>query len=188
MIARGVLLFALLLGLHHGLSAAGAMQEPVPQGELTDRIVNDPRPETFRPYGFPTPPRVVRDRSVQFGKALRLPIKRAEAEDWQLGLTIPVLRPIAAGDRIVVAFWARARGTEGAAPGRIARVQVEQSSPPHRALFAEPVTIDPEWRMYRVAGVADADYAPQQLQVAMHLATGRQVVELGPAFVLRYAR
>ena len=42
--------------------------------------------------------------------------------------------------------------------------------------------------MYQVAGRPDADYAPEQLNVALHLAAAKQTIDIGPLFVLSYAQ
>src|SRR3954471_22974728 len=42
---------------------------------MADRLANDPRVEALRPYGFPLVPPVRSDKSVQFGKMLRIPLE-----------------------------------------------------------------------------------------------------------------
>lgn len=186
---RSLLMFA--GGMLALVASPAATQEsgPVPSGSaMTDRIVNDPRPDSFNPYGFPIPPRVVRDKAVQFGKAMRISIPREEPGGGQQGITLPVLKPLAEGDKLVIAFWARAHRTEDGAPGKIARVRLEESSPPHRELFAQPVVVGPEWRLHQVSGVVDRSYPAGKLGVAMHLAAAEQVIDIGPVFALRYPK
>ena len=50
-------------------------------------------------------------------------------------------------------------------------------------MFGGPATIGPEWQI-RGARRANQDYAAGALNVAMHLATGHQTVDIGPVFVL----
>lgn len=161
---------------------------PALAADPLERVVNDPRPAAAVPYGFRMPPLVISDKKVQFGKALRLPIPREVGDGGSMGFTMPVIKPIKAGDRMVIAFWARAYKTEGGAPGKIARVRLEESTPPHRELFAQPVVVGPEWKMYQVSGIADQDYAPGRIGLAMHLAAAKQTLDIGPVFVLRYAK
>lgn len=174
--------------MSQGASAPAPAPAATPAPSLMERLVNDPRPEAASPYGFRVPPPVIRDKLVQFGKALRLGIPREVGDGGSMGLTLPVIKPIKAGDKLVIAFWARAQKTEGGAPGKIARVRLEESMPPHRELFAQPFIVGPEWKMQQLAGVADRDYAPGTIGVAMHLAAAKQTLEIGPVFVLRYAK
>jgi len=153
---------------------------------LAERLLNDPRVEALRPYGQPIPPQVRTDKTVQFGKALRVRL-RGSKEFWRIGVTTPLLKPVKEGDQIVIAFWAKASGTENGAPGRIGRVQLE-ATPVIRTIFEQSFEIGPEWRMYQLKGVADRDYAPGELNAAMHLDSAKQVLDLGPLFVLNYGQ
>ena len=154
------------------------------QDSMAERLRNDPRVEALRPYGQPIPPEVRSDKGVQFGKALRVRLKGSK-EFWKVGVTTPLLKPVKKGDVIVIAFWAKASGTEKDAPGRIGRVQLE-ATPVIRTIFEQAFDIGPEWKMYQLKGVSDQDYAPGALNAAMHLDAAKQVLDLGPLFVLDY--
>lgn len=151
-----------------------------------DRLVNDPRVESLNPYGLRLPPVVRADKDVQFGKALRMPLK-GHSDFWRIGVTTPVLKPVKKGDRIVIAFWARAVETENGAPGKIGRVQLE-ATPVVRTIFEQPFEIGPAWKMYQLKGAADRDYAPRALNAALHLDSAKQVLDIGPVYVLDYGQ
>ena len=174
------ILAALCLPLLAAVPPPGAAAQ---QG-MADRLVNDPRVEALRPYGLALPPQPRGDKSVQFGKALRFKLS-GHADFWRIGVVSPTLKPVRKGDRIVVAFWARATGTDAGAPGKIGRVQLEET-PVVRALFEKSFEIGPEWKMYQFAGIAGRDYAPGQLNAALHIDAAKQVLDLGPVFVLDY--
>lgn len=175
----------LLAALVAPLAAAAPAQTA--EQAMADRLVNDPRVAALEPYGQPIPPVVRDDKGVQFGKMLRVPVSSPSAEAGRVGAITRVLKPVKAGDRIVIAFWARAHKTEGGAPGRIGRVQLE-ATPVVRAIFEQPFEVTPEWKMYKLTGVADRDYPPRGLNAAFHLAGAKQVIDLGPVFVLDYGR
>lgn len=153
---------------------------------MADRVLNDPRVEALRPYGQPIPPQVRTDKGVQFGKALRV-LLRGHLDFGRIGVTTPLLKPVRKGDGIVIAFWARATQTDNGAPGKIGRVQLE-ATPVIRTIFEQAFEVGPEWKMYQLKGTADRDYAPGQLNAAMHLDAARQVLDLGPLFVLDYGQ
>ena len=149
-----------------------------------DRIINDPRVPALTPYGLNLPPQVRDDKQVQFGKSLRIPLK-GHPDFARIGVITPTLKPVRKGDQIVIAFWARATGTDGGKPGRIGRVQLE-ATPVIRTIFEQPFDVGPDWKMYQLKGVADRDYAPGQLNAALHIDAAKQVLDLGPVFVLDY--
>lgn len=164
-------------------SAAGAQQEAT---SMADRLLDDLRVEALRPYGVPIATEVHSDKGVQFGKSIRFRLD-GHPDFWRIGVTTPVLKPVKGGDRIVIAFWARARGSSDSAPGRIGSVQLE-AMPVVRAIFEKPFDVGPEWKMYQLAGTADRDYAPRQFNAAMRLEAAKQTLDLGPLFVLDYGQ
>jgi hypothetical protein len=155
-------------------------------GGAGDKIINDPRVPSLIPYGLNLPPQVRSDKNVQFGKALRIPLE-GHADFGRIGVITPTLKPVKKGDRIVIAFWAKATDTRDGAPGRIGRVQLEET-PVVRTLFEKPFEIGPEWKMYQLAGSVARDYAPGQLNAALHIDAAKQVLHLGPVFVLNYGQ
>ena len=155
-------------------------------GSMADRIINDPRVPSLTPYGLNLPPQIRNDGGVQFGKAMRFTLS-GHADFWRIGVITPTLKPVKRGDQIVIAFWARATGTQNGAPGRIGRVQLE-ATPVVRTIFEQSFDLSPEWKMYQLKGVADRDYAPRQLNAALHIDAARQVLDIGPVFVLDYGQ
>ena len=155
-------------------------------GGAADRIINDPRVPSLTPYGLNLPPQVRDDKSVQFGKALRISLS-GHTDFWRIGVITPTLKPVKKGDRIVIAFWARAVQTRDGAPGRIGRVQLE-ATPEVRAIIEKPVDVGPDWAMHQRAGTADQDYASGGLNAALHLDSAKQVLDIGPVFILDYGQ
>ncbi|GAA0734595.1 hypothetical protein [Sphingomonas japonica] len=178
-LAVALALGAMLVG-GYGM-AQEAAQSAAPA--IEDQIVNNPRPDAFAPYGVK--PKVIKDAKVQFGKAMRIAVATANpAQPRNVGLNVPLSKPVKKGDKLVLAFWARAEKTEGGAPGKLANVQIQHAADPYTGLFGKPFEVGPEWQMQQVAGVADADYAAGALAASMHFGSAVQVIDLGPVFVL----
>jgi hypothetical protein len=166
---------------------APAQSAPSTEALFAERLVNDPRAEALRPYGQRIPPEVRADKTVQFGKALRVLISSPVPEFGRIGAITPTLKPVKIGDRIVVAFWARAQRTEAGAPGKLCRVQLE-ATPVVRTIFEQSFDVTSEWKMYKLSGKADQAYAPGALNAAFHLGCAKQTIDLGPVFILDYGR
>ncbi|WP_116092201.1 hypothetical protein [Sphingomonas crusticola] len=181
MIGRLALVAALVL-----TNAAATQPVAAQAASAADRIINDPRVPSLTPYGLNLQPQIRRDDGVQFGKALRVPLS-GHADFWRVGVITPTLKPVRKGDRIVIAFWARAVETQDGAPGRIGRVQLE-ATPVVRTIFEQPFELTGAWKMYQLAGAADRDYAAGSLNAALHLDSARQVLEIGPVFILDYGQ
>ena len=179
--------FLLVLALPVAVALAVADRPVAAQAaSAADRIANDPRVPALIAYGLNLPPQIRDDTTVQFGKALRISLS-GHPDFGRIGVITPTLKPVKKGDRIVIAFWARAVRTPDGQPGRIGRVQLE-ATPVVRAIFEKPFELTPEWKMYQLSGVADMDYAPKALNAALHLDVQKQVLDLGPVFILDYGQ
>ena len=175
------LVIAATLAVTPLLAVAGPPATAGAEG-VADRIVNDPRVTSLTAYGLNLPPQIRSDKSVQFGKALRI-VLAGHPDFWRIGVVSPTLKPVGKGDRITIAFWARAAETQNGAPGKIGRVQLE-TTPVFRTIFEKSFDVAPEWKLYQVSGTADANYPAGGLNAALHLDSARQVLEIGPVFIL----
>ena len=164
--------------------AAPAQQQPA-EDDIASHIISVPVPDRYRVDGLQRGARVRSDPAVQGGKALRVPVPGRSEQAWSVAIAVPISQAVRAGDNLVLAFWARLEeGDHGATSATLPYNAVQMSSEPYTAVFSGPATIGPEWQMFEVRGRADRDYAADALNVAMHLATGRQTVDIGPVFVV----
>lgn len=163
----GVLLMALPL-------AAAAAQDEI-------NIVNNPA----EPQVTGVSPKLRDDPAVQGGKALRIAVRGKGANPWDVAVETAIEKPVKAGDSLLFAFWARLEeGEGGAASATLPYNAVQLSAAPYTGLFVAPVTIGPDWQLHEVRGKAGRDHAAGTLKATIHLATGKQTVDLGPLFVV----
>ncbi len=169
-----------------GLATPAAAQAPAPTPEeLAQRIISVPSPQAYRVDGVQSGARVRNDPRVQGGKALRVPVPGANAQAWTVAIAVPITAAVRSGDNLILAFWARLeQGQDGATSASLPYNAVQLASAPYTALFNGGVTIGPEWQIFEIRGRAAQDYAANTLNASLHLATGRQTVDIGPVFVL----
>jgi hypothetical protein len=173
-----VLAAAAAAALPYALSAQG-------DDDILSKIINRPPVAAWRIDGLSGKPAVRNDPAVQYGKALRVDVPGKGEHPWSVAASNPIDKPVKAGDNLVLAFWARLeKGENGASSATLPNNSVQMAAAPYTALFSQPVTIGPEWKMYEVKGKADKAYAGGTLTVSLHLATAKQVIDLGPVFVL----
>ena len=159
-----------------GLATARTAPDPV--------MVNNPNPATFQVYGIQPAPRTVVDEGVEGGRALPVQVTGA-GDPWATGVNVPIIKPIKAGDKLTIYFWAKLQGPATAgATASIAAAQLQLASAPYTRIFGEGVTITPQWKLYQVSGVADKAYPKGTLNAAFHLNTGNHVAVLGAVAVL----
>lgn len=151
--------------------------------DILSKVINAPPPAASRVDGGTG--KLRNDPLVQGGKALRIDVSGKSERAWAVALSNPINKPVKAGDTLVLAFWARLeKGEKGATTASLPYNAVQLAGAPYTALFKGDATIGPEWQMYETRGKADKDYSAGSLNVAIHLATGRQTIDIGPIFVL----
>ena len=181
-----VLIKTAFFALACGLAAASApAQQPAAEDDIATHIISVPVPDRYRVDGLQHGARVHNDPTVQGGKALRVPVPGHSEHAWSVAVAVPINHEVHAGDNLVLAFWARLQeGDNGATSATLPYNAVQLAAEPYTEVFGGPATIGPEWQMYEVRGRADRDYAAGALNVAMHLATGHQTIDIGPVFVV----
>ena len=158
------------------LSLAGA---PASAGDLRSKIINSPT--IFRAWGTEAEWR--KDSEVQGGQALRITTTGKERNLHDVGVYSPVDGAVKAGDRLILAFWARVeRSEDGTGRALLPNNVIQVASPPFRPVVRGGATLSSKWEVHQVTGVADRDYAPGELSIGLQLASGKQVVDIGPVF------
>jgi hypothetical protein len=176
---------ACLIALAASGAPAAAQQQAA--DDILSHVISVPNPRAYRVDGTQNGAQssVRNDGSVQGGKALRVQVPGRSAQTWDTAVAVPINRAVHAGDQLVLAFWARLeQGENGATSASLPYNSVQLAAAPYTAVFSGPVTVTPQWQMFEIHGQANRDYAADALNVSIHLATGRQTIDLGPVFVL----
>lgn len=158
------------------LPAALAAQE-----DLAKEIVNDPAaPEVSGAKAT-----LVDDARVQGGKALRIAVPRKGTNPWDSAVGGVLKKPVQRGDHLVLLFSARLeKGENGATTTTLPYAAIQLAAAPYSTIMRDSAGIGPDWKDFKVDGVADNNYSPNQLKVTVQLATAKQTVDFGPIVVL----
>lgn len=161
-------------------SATPAKAQGAPD-DIASKIINDPG----APQVTGAKAKLRDDPQVQGGKALRIQVAGKGTNAWDVAVGSAIKKPVKAGDKLILAFWARlARGDGAATSATLPYNAVQLASAPYTPLFTGQATLGPEWKLYEVRGKADRYYAAGALNATLHLATGKQTVDVGPVIVL----
>lgn len=154
---------------------------------IADKLINTPAAKAWHASGLSSWPEEIADPAVTGGIALRFPIKEKATNPWKVAADLAIIKPVNAGDVILVAFWARAaEPIEGQQTAVIPGIRVQEVAAPYGAFVQDQVTITTQWAMYYASGVADRDYKPGTIKVTLQLAAAKQTIDLGPALVVDF--
>lgn len=142
------------------------------------QMINDPNPATFAVWGLTPAPKSVKDDSVQGGRSVHVPVTGA-GNPWDISVNVPITKPIHAGDRLQMMFYAKLeKPAEGETSAQI-NAQLQISSAPYTVVIGGPQQISTEWKLYTVEGRADKDYGKGTVNATFHLNTGKHTVAMG---------
>lgn len=162
------------------LVLAAPVAAPAAQNDLASKIINDPGdPQVSGAHAT-----LRDDPKVQGGKALRLDVPRKGKNPWDASVGGPVTKAVKAGDKLVLAFWARLEKGEGGLTTTLPYNAVQLAAAPYTTVMSGAVDVGPEWKLQQVSGKADRDYPANALKVSIQLATQKQTVDVGPIILL----
>jgi hypothetical protein len=121
------------------------------------------------------------------GEALRIIVPEKRDDIWDVSVYSLNLRPVQKGDVIQAAVWLRLSPTQGNPATARVRLLIQGKAVPYEVVAARQVTLDRGWQRFEVSGTAGRAYAPGQAVVTVHLATGKQTVDVGHGQLFRKA-
>lgn len=169
------------------LLALLAMLVPAGAADILDNLVNIPIAKSWKAQGLSSWPEEINDPSVQGGTAMRFSIPDKGGNPWTISAKASIVKPIKEGDVVLFAFWARAEEPlAGQETAFIPGIRIEEVKAPYGAFAQDQARISKKWTMYYASGVADKTYQPGTLTATLQLNAGKQVIDLGPVFVLDF--
>ncbi|MGY2736964.1 hypothetical protein [Sphingomonas sp. UYP23] len=174
-----------LLALSLGLIPAGASAQD--NAAILKYAINAAG-ATYSAYGPTQTSKVVADKTVQGGQAYRVEITAEGPEVYTDGATSPIQKAIAKGDRLFLAFWARAPKLADGKTTPIPFAGLQLAQAPYTQFVLGSVDVGEAWKLYEIRGTADADYPAGQVNVALHLSAEKGTIDLGPVFVLDFGQ
>jgi hypothetical protein len=101
---------------------------------------------------------------------------------------VPLTKPIKAGDKLVLMYYAKlAKPADGQTSGRVTG-QLQLSAAPYSVVIGGQVDVPTEWKLFTVEGKADKDYAKGSLNATFHLNHAKQTIAIGLVAVFDYGQ
>jgi len=177
------------LALAAALAASTAMVWPAQasaqaaEPDFAATAINQGNVESLTVFGNATK-EVVDNPALPGGKALRISVAGKGANAWDAGVSSRITGAIKAGEEYRFVFYAKlVSGENGATTATLPFNNISIASPPYTPIIGKPATITTGWKRLSQPWIADKDYAAGTLQAGLQLATGKQVIDVGPIYV-----
>ncbi len=158
---------------------------PAAAPNILDKAINQPG-TNWQVYGATQKSRMGKTEGVPGNQAMRVEVSAKGANAWDVGAMSPIQKPIGAGDAVLVAVYMRAPALKPGETTDIAFVGATNTVEPYEPIAAAPAVVGREWKLYYASGKSPRAFAANTARVAVHLAGAKQVIELGPVFVLDF--
>lgn len=119
------------------------------------------------------------------GYAFRVKANKS-ANPWDVQASSPIAGAINEGDVIMINYYARAE--EPAEGGSSLTVRIQLAGPPYNSILDTTAKISGEWTSYCAFRTATASMGEKKSNVSIHLATAKQVIDLGPVMVFNFGK
>ncbi|HEU4780850.1 MAG TPA: hypothetical protein VFS58_13290 [Steroidobacteraceae bacterium] len=119
------------------------------------------------------------------GYAFRVRASKS-ANPWDVQASSPIAGAINEGDVIMLHYFVRAE--EPAEGGSSLTARIQFAGPPYNSVLETTAKISGEWKSYCAFRVASATMGEKKSSVSIHLATAKQVIDLGPVMVFNFGK
>lgn len=173
-----------LLSLAEGLPVAASGAE----NDLSSKMVNDPTVGWYV-FGDIAKGVLIEDKTVTGGTAERVTVSAAGLNPWDAGGVAANVKPVASGDVLLLAFWAKAVEPPPGLTDISIFARLQETAAPYTSLGPqENLHLTGQWKLYYVRAVAAKDYGRGQMGGSLSFATGVQTFDLGPILLLDFGQ
>lgn len=154
------------------------------EAELPGTLMNNPYDTAWHTHGAGSSSKVVRVPEIPGEYAYEVRVRQAGRNPWDVSVTAPLSKGVEAGDAVLVAFWARvSQPADGETTGPV-QARVQQISAPYTGVAESAVTLNRDWQLHYVRGIAPASYGARDINIAFNIAGSRQTVQFGQFYVM----
>ncbi len=157
---------------------------PVTQRALPGSLIHNPMAIKWNPEGGNKSVSIVESEGVPGSQAISFRVRKKSKKPWDIRMRAPFDKDILAGQEVEVYFWARAsKPPRRSETGKIS-VAVGRDVEPYDTVVNQEILPTEEWKMYRVAGVAERDFPTSESDMGFNFGFEKQTIELGPFYAI----
>jgi len=164
------------------LTALAMVSVAVADEDIASKMINKESNGSW--YVQPDKPKAQHIKAeVPGGFAFRVKANKG-VNPWDVQASSPVAGAINEGDVIMLNYFARAE--EAAEGGSSLTARIQLAAAPYSSVLETTAKISGEWKSYCAFRVVTASIPEKKSNVSIHLATAKQIIDLGPVFVFNF--
>ena len=164
--------------------AGGLLGRPAfAQDDFSRNLINKPDIDSWNIYGKGETHKFIRDKTVAGEAAFRVTVPGVGDNPYDIGIHSDSTKAVKKDDVLFVTFYARAQKTPPDAEFISFKAMIQMANPTYTPLIAEEVHVTSDWKPFYLSARAPADYFAGQINVSLQVATGKQILDLGPVML-----
>lgn len=125
------------------------------------------------------------DKTIWLNRAVQFTSPGVGANAWDIQADVPLTGDIKAGDKLLIAVAAKTVSAATDDGKAVIGVRVQQNSAPFSGFADNRIKVGSNWQLVQIQTTATMDMAAGSAMVALHFSGAQQVVDIGPAYVLK---
>jgi hypothetical protein len=161
-------------------------QEPLPpQIDGKGQLVSQPDNRDWTFFGPETAHAQREDSTIYLGSAVRFTAAEKGANAWDVHANVPITEDIKAGDKLLLAVAAKTVSATTADGLAVVGVRVQKNEAPYDGFADNRFKVGANWQLVQIQTTATMDIPKGNGLVVLSFAGEAQVVDVGPAYVIK---
>lgn len=155
---------------------------------LPGTLISDPTRLDWQVFGPGVLVKSVRDPAIPGGHAAnQITLPKRGPNPYETSANVPLTAAVAAGDKVVVSFYARTISADTSDGQGIVTVRLQQNAAPYAGFGDTKLSIARDWKLYEVPAQATTALAKGVGVGVFQLSGAKQVLQIGQTIVLKGA-
>ncbi len=148
---------------------------------LPGDLANDPLSFQWETWGPRLKARQVDTPAIPGGTSIKVEIKKAAPNRWDVGINVPIVKNIAAGEKVRIYYWMRSDGETKIT------TRLQQSFEPYSGFGDYQPSVSNEWKLISYEAIANRNLKGGKAALTIQLGAKKQSVEIGQIYITREA-
>jgi len=172
-----------------GSDIAAASAQPAASAtvrHISGQLINAPQTATWNVFGTDQHTDLLPHDGPKQYPTWRVKVGGKGANAWDVGAVSALTGPVSAGDAVMAVVYLRAPELKDGEKTTVSYFGVNESSAPYDMIARGTAEVTNQWARFYAVGKSAKSYAAAGLNVGVHLASDKHVIDLGPVQVFDF--
>ena len=150
---------------------------------ISGQLINAPQTATWNVFGTDQRTELLPHDGPKQYPTWRVKVGNKGANAWDVGAVSALTGPVSAGDAVMAVVYLRAPELKDGEKTSVSYFGVNESGAPYDMIARGTAEVTNQWTRFYAVGKSAKSYAAAGLNVGIHLASDKHVIDLGPVQV-----